>query len=311
MRNRLPPLNALRVFEVAARSESYSAAARELSLTHGAVSRQINILEDWLGQPLFAREGQSMMASPHARALAREISVAFDQIADAAERYGKERHVKVIRVSAPTTVAMRWLVPRLQDFAKICRDVDVRVSTVTSTESLLRRDFDVAIYRQAAPGGEYLTTYRQVPPGGQFQSWPLFQEYNTVIASPRLTAHTGITEVEQLASMTWLTSETRPGDWETWIEAAGQPSLRASRILRFDHFFVVMHAVADDQGFGIGPFPTLNADLAAGRVQTPFPALRSKGATYHALVPLDADKPVHVRDFIDWLRSSSAEDSEL
>jgi LysR family glycine cleavage system transcriptional activator len=108
MRNRLPPLNALRVFEVAARSESYSAAARELSLTHGAVSRQINILEDWLGQPLFAREGQSMMASPHARALAREISVAFDQIADAAERYGKERHVKVIRVSAPTTVAMRW-----------------------------------------------------------------------------------------------------------------------------------------------------------------------------------------------------------
>ncbi|MDR5760795.1 LysR substrate-binding domain-containing protein [Caballeronia sp. LZ035] len=291
MRSKLPPLNALRVFEVAARAGSYSAAARELNLTHGAVSRHIAILEEWLGQPLFAREGQSMAASPHARAFAREISAAFDHIADAAERYGRDHRVKVIRVSASATVAMRWLIPRLPRFAESHPDVDVRVSTAMSTEPALRGSFDLAIRRF-------------VPPGGQFQSWPLFRERMTVIASPALLARTGLSRVEALAAATWLTSETRPGDWEAWLEAAGHASLRAHRMLRFDHFFVTLQAVVDGLGVGIGPLPTLDADCASGRVCMPFPELTANGATYHALVPLDADKPVHMRDFVEWLRAN-------
>ncbi|RFU48545.1 LysR substrate-binding domain-containing protein [Paraburkholderia sp. DHOC27] len=293
MRQKLPPLNALRVFEVAARAGSYSAAARELNLTHGAVSRHIAILEDWLGQPLFVREGQSMVASSHARALAREISAAFDHIADAAERYGKNPHMKVIRVSAPTTVAMRWLIPRLADFAAIRPDVDVRVSTATSTEQEIKGSFDVAIRR-------YL------PAGDEYQWWQLFREHNTVIASPQLLARTGITQVEQLAAQTWLTSETRPGDWEAWTEAVGHPTLRPTRSMRFGHFFVTLQAVVDGLGFAIGPFPTLDYDVAAGRVQQPFPELTTTGATCYALVPLHADKPVHVREFLEWLRANSA-----
>ncbi|AQH04290.1 LysR family transcriptional regulator (plasmid) [Burkholderia sp. KK1] len=295
MRSKLPPLNALRVFEVAARAGSYSAAARELNLTHGAVSRHIAILEDWLGQPLFVRAGQSMVASGHARAFANEISAAFDHIADAAERYGKSQHRKVIRISAAATVAMRWLIPRLPLFTAIHPDVDVRVSTTLTTDSALRGSFDLAIRRE-------------VPVEGQFQAWPLFEERNTVIASSALIARTGISSVEQLGAETWLTTESRPGDWEGWTEAVGHPTLRASRTLRFDHFFVTLQAVADGLGFGIGPFPTLEADCASGRLQKPFPDLTSRGATYHALVPLDADKPVHMRDFVDWLTASGESD---
>ncbi|WP_202864016.1 LysR substrate-binding domain-containing protein [Pseudomonas baetica] len=261
-------------------------------MTHGAVSRQIAALEDWLGQSLFVRDGQSMVASPHARALAREISAAFDHIADAAERYGKNRQLKIIRVSAPATVAMRWLIPRLPSFAEKCPGVDVRVSTVLSTQPALAGSFDVAIRRG-------------VPSGGQFQALPLFRESNTVIASPSLLARTGVETVEQLAAGTWLTTETRPGDWETWLESASQPMLRASRTLRFDHFFVTLQAVVDGLGFGIGPFPTLEAECAAGRLHKPFPALRSQGSTFYALVPLDADKPIHLRAFVDWLQSVS------
>jgi DNA-binding transcriptional LysR family regulator len=286
MRHSLPPLNALRIFEVAARAGSYSAAARQLNLTHGAVSRQIAILEDWLGQPLFVREGQSMVASPHARALAREISAAFDHMADAAERYGKNQQVKIIRVSALATVAMRWL----HSFAEVCPEVDVRVSTVLSTEPAFSGSFDVAIRRY-------------VPSGGQFQAWPLFREANTVIASPALLSRTGIRSVEELVNETWLTSESRPRDWEDWLEAANRPTLRANRTLRFDHFFVTLHAVLDGLGFGIGPFPTLETECATGRLQTPFPALLAPGSTFYALVPLDADKPAHMRAFVDWLVS--------
>jgi LysR family transcriptional regulator, glycine cleavage system transcriptional activator len=297
MRSKLPPLNALRVFEVAARAGSYSAAARELNLTHGAISRQMAILEDWLGQPLFVREGQSMTASAHARALAREVSAAFDHIADAAERYGKSRHLRVIRVSASATFAMRWLIPRLPLFAASHPDIDVRISTVLSTEPALRGSFDLAIRRY-------------VPPDGQFQAWPLFKEHNTLIASPERVARAGTTTFEQLARETWLATETRPGDWEAWLETARQPALRAARTVRFDHFFVTLQAVIDGLGFGIGPFPTLEADCAAGRLVKPFPGLSSPGSTYYALLPLDADKPVHMRDFVDWLRASGVPGDE-
>lgn len=297
MRQKLPPLNALRVFEIAARAESYSAAARQLNLTHGAISRQIAVLEDWFGQPLFVRNGQSMVASPHARALAREISDAFDHIADAADRYGKNRYIKIIRVIASATVAMRWLIPRLPSFAEICPEVDVRVSTALSTEPAFRGSFDVAIRRD-------------IPSGGQFQAWPLFRESNTVIASPSLLARKNIKAAEQLANETWLTSETRLGNWEAWVEAAGLPTLRASRTLRFDHFFVTLQAVVDGLGFGIGPFPTLEIDCAAGRLQKPFPDLLSPGSTYYALVPSDAEKPAYMKEFIDWLQAASTKDDE-
>jgi LysR family transcriptional regulator, glycine cleavage system transcriptional activator len=201
----------------------------------------------------------------------------------------------VIRVSAAATVAMRWLIPRLPLFTAMCPDVDVRVSTTLTTDSALRGSFDLAIRRE-------------VPVDGQFQAWPLFEERNTVIASPALIAQTRISSVEQLGVETWLTTESRPRDWEGWTEAVGHPALRASRTLRFDHFFVTLQAVVDGLGFGIGPFPTLEADCASGRLQKPFPDLTSRGATYHALVPLDADKPVHMRDFVDWLRASGERD---
>ena len=127
-----------------------------------------------------------------------------------------------------------------------------------------------------------------------------------MIASPALLLKTGLKELGELAGQTWVSTETRPGDWENWLEAAGQRQLRASRSLRCDHFFVTLQALVDGLGFGIGPFPTLESDCAAGRLQKPFPGLLAPGSTYYALVPLDADKPVHMRAFIEWLQSLSA-----
>src|ERR1700744_5187979 len=113
---RLPPLNALRVFEVAARTGSYAEAAAELGLTHGAVSRQIGALERWLGQRLFARSGRRMVATPIARLFAAEVDAAFERVAAAAEACGRPGARRGLRVSAPIRFAMRWLIPRLERF---------------------------------------------------------------------------------------------------------------------------------------------------------------------------------------------------
>jgi DNA-binding transcriptional LysR family regulator len=294
MPHKLPPLNALRIFEVAARAGSYSAAADELALTHGAVSRQIEILEEWLGQPLFVRQGQRMVATGHARAFAREVSAAFDQISDASYRYGRAAASKVIRVNAPATFAMRWLIPQLRGFRTAYPDVEVRVSTALSTEAHLKGGYDVVIRRDAKPSGHSEAT-------------AIFQEWSTVIVAPELVRAGTLHVPEDLEQVALLATETRPGDWENWMKEAGCAALRPPKILRFDHFFVTLQAVIDGLGAGIGTFPTLDADRAAGRIATPFDTIRVNGATYAAHVPLDADKPVHLRDFIAWLESAGVQ----
>jgi LysR family glycine cleavage system transcriptional activator len=147
---RLPPLNALRVFEIAARTGSYAEAAAELGLTHGAVSRQIAILEGWLGQRLFVRSGRRMAATPVARLFAAEISLSFDRITAAAEACGKPGARRILRVSAPASFATRWLIPRLERFHIQYPHVEVSVTTVSTLHDELRGGFDIAIRRGSA-----------------------------------------------------------------------------------------------------------------------------------------------------------------
>lgn len=294
MPHRLPSLNALRVFEVTARAGSYTEAARELNLTHGAVSRQIQLLESELGQPLFRKEGQRMVATVHAKAFAREISAAFDHISDASQRYGKLATSKVIRVNAPATFAMRWLIPQLVKYRELNTQTEVRVSTAFSNEPAFKGSFDIAIRR--SPGDHT-----------QFEVTPLFSEFTTVIASPQLVREKALQAPADLESNVLLSTESRPGDWEAWLSAAGCDGLRSRHSLRFDHFFVTLQAVIDGMGFGIGSFPTLLSDESQGRICRPFDNHRVAGSTYFALVPLDSDKPKHLRDFLEWLQACAAE----
>lgn len=294
MPHQLPPLNALRVFEVTARAGSYSEAARELHLTHGAVSRQIQLLEASLGQPLFRKEGQRMVATAHARAYAREISQAFDHISDASRRYGRRGRNPVIRVNAPATMAMRWLIPRLTAYRLKHPEVEVRVSTAFSQEPAFRGSFDVVI--------------RRVPldPTG-YEVQPLYTEHHTVIASPAYLAGHALRHPKDVASAIWLSSETRPGEWEDWLQVAGHADLRPVQNLRFDHFFVTLQAVVDGLGLAIGPMPTLVTDHRQGRIALPFPQLRAPGRSYSLMVPLDSDKPGYLRDFLAWLTTEAAQ----
>lgn len=151
---RLAPLATLRIFEVAVRTGSYVAAAADLGLTHGAVSRQVAALEAWLGQRLFVRVGRRMVATPAARAFATEVSLCFDHLTAAADACGRSATPRVLRVSAPTTFAIHWLIPRLERFRLLRPEVEVTVRTTTTLHDDLRGGFDVAIRRDAAVAGD-------------------------------------------------------------------------------------------------------------------------------------------------------------
>lgn len=287
----LPPLNALRVFEVAARTGSYTTAATELGITHGAVSRQIAALEGWLGQPLFRRDGRRMVATPIAAAFADEVGHAFDRVTRAAEACGRPATRRILRVSAPTSFAMRWLIPRLDRFHAEQPHVEVVVGTVSTMLDDLRGGFDVAIRRGVARDGAW----------PQHRVVPVLEDVDRLIASPALLARRPIKTPADIEGHVLLASKTRAGDWHDWLEAAELPHLAGHPRQMFDHFFVTRQAVEDGLGIGIGPLPMLDIDIAAGKLITPFPEIRVRRTGYVALVPDHADRAPALGAFVDWL----------
>lgn len=284
----IPPLPALKAFLAACRTGSYTAAADELSVTHGAISRQIQALEQWLGQKLFEKMGQRMVPTPHAQAFAREMGEALERIDDAARRYGKGSATELLRVSAPATFAMRWLIPRLVKFHASYPGSVVQVMTATTQQMSLAGSFDLAIRR--AP-----------PPAAHFSAQPFYEEWQTLVAAPALLARQPLATLAELAGHVLLETETRPGHSQQWLNTAGYAGGERLRRQRFDHFYVTLMALIDGLGVGIGPMPTLDIDIAAGRLLAPFPDIRTDSRRYYALTPLGTQKTLLHRRFEAWL----------
>lgn len=288
---RLPPLNALRIFEVAARTGSYAEAGVELGLTHGAVSRQIAALESWLGQRLFTKDGRRMVATPTAKIFAAEVGLSFDRLAVAAEACGRPAARRILRVSAPTSLAMRWLIPRLDRYHADHPQVEVVVTTVSCVMEDLRGGVEVSIRRGVAR--------EDLWPGHRVV--PFLEDVDTLIMSPALFARRPVLEPADIAGHALLASETRPGDWANWLDAAGLQHLGSLPRQTFDHFFVTRQAVEDGLGIGVGPLPMLEIDVASGRLMTPLPEIRVPRTGYVAIVPRQADAGSLVANFVDWL----------
>ena len=145
MARRLPPLNGLKAFEAAARSESFTRAAEELNVTQGAISHQVKALEVTLGLKLFHRERQRLILTEAGRDYLTVIRDALDQIAVGTERLLQRQESGVLTVSTSPDFAAKWLVNRLSRFAEKYPDVDLRVSATTHYVDFARDDVDIAI----------------------------------------------------------------------------------------------------------------------------------------------------------------------
>ncbi len=164
MERRLPPLNALKAFEAAARHGSFSAAADALGVTHGAVSRQLQTLEDWVGTTLFDRFGRRVQLNERGREYLIAVQLALDGIAAATQRLIDTTGQVRLVIDALPTFTMRWLLPRLSRFQQ--RHPGVELQLVTSERPLGHGEgFDVAVRRETA-----------VPPGWQAQGFLVERE---------------------------------------------------------------------------------------------------------------------------------------
>ena len=291
-RRDLPPLNAVRAFEAAARHGSFKDAAAELGVTHGAISQQVRLLEEWLGPPaLFRRLSRRVVITPSGKALLAEFSPALDRIATATQHHRGRRGespAAVLRVNALATFSLRWLLPRLTLFRAERPDIEVRLTTSNDPLDALPEPFDVVIR-----GGP--DTF------DGFASRLLLSERRLPVCKPSLVEELPLRHAADLSQHTLLHVSTMPGLWRDWFAAAGHAGMEPASSLTFDHFYLTIQAAIDGLGVAMGPTALVADDLAAGRLVRPFPAVSLPARSYFAYLPeAHRDDPL-ITVFCDWL----------
>jgi LysR family glycine cleavage system transcriptional activator len=291
-RRLLPPLNAVRAFEAAARHVSFKLAAAELGVTHGAISRQVHLLEEWLGTPaLFRRLSRGVELTPEGSALLAEFGPALDLISAASRQHRDRRGgpvATVLRVNALATFSLRWLLPRLTVFREEHPGIEVQLTTANEPVDALPEDFDVII--RGGPDAFH-----------GFVSYPVVSERRLPVCSPALAKRIGLATVPDLDRHTLLHVTTMPRLWRDWLTEAGYADLKPRQALTLDHFYLSIQAAVDGLGVAMGPTALVGDDLAAGRLVTPFPAVSLPARTYFAYLP-QRDRPNPASTvFCEWL----------
>ncbi len=287
MAETLPPLNALRVFVTVGRLGSFTAAAAALGVTQSAVSRQIALLEGFIGQRLFNRAATGTAMTEAGRRFWNETAPALDQIkqATAAARISSDREPVRLRVYA--TFAVKWLLQRLPRFAALYPEIEIQLSTTAAPVDFDRDEVDLAI--QFGTGRW---------PG--LESHLLMPDIIQPVGSPRL-ANDAPDLPAMLRRHRMLHSHYRRRDWADWLTAVGHPTLLQPGT-EFPSSVLTLQAAIDGLGIAIGQMTLLTEDLKSGRLVTLFdrPVQRPLG---HFIVWPETRPPGSKgRAFATWVR---------
>ncbi len=294
MARRLPPLNALKAFEAAARSESFTRAAEELNVTQGAVSHQVKALEAILGIRLFHRERQRLVMTEAGRDYLAVVRDALDRIAVGTERLVQRQTSGVLTVSTSPDFAAKWLVHRLGRFSEVHSDILLRVSATLHRVDFAREDVDVAV-RHGDGQWAGLDVVR------------LCSERLFPVCSPKLVSgRNRITKASDLLKFPLL----RLDDWNTWsrwFEAAGVadpvahgPALNSASML--------IDAAVDGQGIALARTALAARDLISGRLVRPIDVSLRMSNTYWIVCPKATAALPKIKLIREWLLAEAADD---
>ena len=289
--DRLPPLNAIRAFEAAARHLSITAAAEELHVTPGAVSRQIRSLEETLGTQLLNRGHRQITLTGPGDDYYRAITKALEAMRVATRRLTKRAKRRQLKVRSYTTFAMRWLIPRLSSFHAANRGIEVLLTASLDPVDFRKEDIDVAI-RLGDGKWSGVNAYR------------LVDNVLLPVCSPDLLASgPKIRKAADLQHQTLLHSIARPDDWRFWLEAAGVDGQVDSRSgMTYQSSAMAYAAAVASQGFAIAQRFLVEGDLASGKLVAPFRQTVDMGdLTYYLLTPADRKEGSSTTTFREWL----------
>lgn len=284
-RRYLPSLPSLLALEALDRLGTASAAAAELNLTQGAISRQLQVMADQLGVTLTTRDAGRLHLTPAARDYVAEVRRALTTLAAASLTLRANPTGGSLNLAILPAFGMHWLAPRLADFARKHPEVTVNLSTRLKPFDFATSSFDAAIHygRQDWPGADYLK---------------LMEEEVLAVAAPTLTP--ALKDPAQALTLPLLQLQSRPGDWGRWLAHHGLPGQRPPAML-FDQFATMQQAAIHGLGAAVLPLFLIQHDLAQNRLIPLFgPAIPAQGAYYLTWSQAAPPRPP-LASFIQWL----------
>lgn len=292
MTRRLPPLNALRAFEAAARHLSFTLAAEELNVTQAAISHQVKALETHLGTKLFRRLTRRLILTDRGAALLPELTAGFDRLAQATARLSLGTNQGPLTVTLLTTFALGWLVPRLSAFQERHPEIDVHLFTNVRVIDFSAEDIDCGIRHGTG-------------------DWPglfkvkLFEDLFTPLGAPDLAAK--IKEPADLAKETLLQTIGQPNEWDIWLSKIGlTPADFPKRGTTFDSTHIAGQAAVRGAGLCVGDPRFFVSEIESGRLVQPLDLLVPTGKSYwFVCLPAMAER-AKIKIFRNWLIEEAA-----
>lgn len=266
----LPPLNALVAFETVARTGAVGAAAEELFVTPGAISRQLKVLDEFFETNLFERQGRGLALSPTGAAYFHGISGHLEGIRMATAAITRDGARAIVRVHSHTTFATRWLIPRLSDFQVTHPQVEVRLTTSSEWSAENECDASIRLGNGHWPG---------------YEATPLVSNVLVVVCAPSLVQRSRPLDKVWLAEQTLLRVSARPNDWETWCAAAKVDPAHMARQRVFESSAVAYEAAQGGLGVMVAQEILVGGELASGKLIAPFDVRVDQGdETYYLVI---------------------------
>ena len=285
-RRYLPSMPSLLALEAVDRLGSASAAAEELNLTQGAVSRQLQVLEGQLGVALFTRDSHRLRLTQGARDYCREVRRLLTGLGQATLTLRANPGGGALNLAILPAFGMHWLAPRLARFAQSHPEVTVNLSTRLKPFEFETSAFDAAIHygRQDWPGVDYL---------------PLMAEEMLAVAAPSLTP-AALSHATDVLALPLLQLESRTGDWGRWLAHHGHPGQRPPAML-FDQFATMMQGAIHGLGAALMPTFLIERELEAGRLVPVYGGPIASAGSYHLVWPKDREERGPLASFRKWL----------
>ena len=294
----LPPLNALRAFEAAARHLSLTKAAAELGVTPGALSHQIRGLEDFLGLELFHRLPRAIALTDVGRQLHPGLQAGFGQIRQALAGIGAVGNDRVLVVSTPPGFTAKWLAPRLYRFLSAHPDIDTRISSTLTNADFKTDGVDVAVrHMRAAQIND-----------SELLIEKLADQFYVPVCSPKLLEKLGgLTNPTDLKRAALIHDDSLGGQaetsgWVDWLAAAGVEGIDVSRGLRFNTADHAIQATIEGAGILLAHGLLAHDDLRAGRLVAPFDLTLPSRRSLYFVCPKGREKRPNVKAFREWVK---------
>lgn len=289
---RLPPLNAIRAFEAAARRLSFNAAAEELSVTPSAVSHQVKTLEDFFGVKLFNRLPRRVSLTPQGKDYLPAVSAAMDQLETASRRLSQHSADSPLNLNCSPTFATGWLIPHLSDFHDEHPQIDLRLSLTRIAREL---DFDDS-------ETDVVIMYGTAKAWPGLEAHPLMSEELVPVCSPALLkGPRALASPSDLRYTTLLHSIPRMGQWRNWLNIAGVEGVDAKRGLRFQTTPLALGAAVAGAGVAIANRRFVEDDLAQGRLVVPFEIDLPSESGYFLIYPEENANDPRLQAFRAWM----------